>query len=73
MSIQKIQEGRRWYIIHTYPGEEEMVAKNLKQRVENLSMEDKIFNVIVPKEKKLKLKMAKEKLLKKKFTQVIFL
>src|SRR5690606_28754413 len=30
--------------------------RNLKQRVESLGMEDKIFNVIVPTEKKIKVK-----------------
>lgn len=50
------QEGRQWYAIHTYAGYEEAVARYLKQRVESLSMEDKIFNVIVPKEKKIKVR-----------------
>ncbi len=47
---------RQWYAVHTYSGYEEAVARYLKQRVESLSMEDKIFNVIVPKEKKIKVK-----------------
>jgi transcriptional antiterminator NusG len=47
---------RAWYAIHTYPGYEEAVARYLKQRVESLEMGDKIFNVIVPKEKKIKVK-----------------
>lgn len=66
MSKQKIQEGRRWYIIHTYPGEEEIVAKSLKQRVENLGMEDKIFNILVPKEKKIKIKNGQRKIIEEK-------
>ncbi|MCL5733125.1 MAG: transcription termination/antitermination protein NusG [Patescibacteria group bacterium] len=47
---------RQWYAIHTYSGYEEAVARYLKQRVESLAMSDKIFNVIVPKEKKIKIK-----------------
>jgi transcription termination/antitermination protein NusG len=50
---------RQWYAIHTYSGYEEAVARYLKQRVESLSMEDKIFNVIVPKEKKIRVKGGK--------------
>ncbi|MCD6270180.1 transcription termination/antitermination factor NusG [bacterium] len=61
MPKQKIQQGRNWYVLHTYPGEEEAVARNLRQRVENLGMEDKIFNVLVPKEKKIKIKDGKRK------------
>jgi transcriptional antiterminator NusG len=56
MPKQKIQTGRNWYVIHTYSGYEDTVAKNLKQRIESLGMHDKIFNVIVPKEKKIKIK-----------------
>mgnify|MGYP001584865975 CR=1 FL=1 len=63
---QKVQEGRKWYVIHTYSGYEEAVAKNLKQRIESLGMEDKIFNVIVPKEKKIKIKGGKRKLVEEK-------
>ena len=45
---------RHWYAIHTYAGYEDAVARNLKQRVESLGMEDKIFAVVVPTEKKIK-------------------
>lgn len=47
---------RQWYAVHTYSGYEEAVARYLKQRVESLSMGDKIFNVVVPKEKKIRIK-----------------
>jgi len=57
---------KNWYVIHTYSGYEEAVAKNLKQRIESLGMEDKIFNVIVPKEKKIKIKEGKRKTVEEK-------
>jgi transcriptional antiterminator NusG len=50
---------RLWYAIHTYSGYEDNVARNLMQRVESLGFEDKIFNVLVPKEKKIKIKGGK--------------
>ncbi|MDP2651285.1 MAG: transcription termination/antitermination protein NusG [bacterium] len=59
MAKQKISEGRNWYVIHTYAGYENAVQRNLKQRIESLGMEDKIFNVIVPTEKKIKIKGGK--------------
>ncbi len=59
MSKQKIDEGRNWYVIHTYAGYENAVARNLKQRIESLGMENKIFAVIVPTEKKIKIKAGK--------------
>ena len=45
-----------WFAVHTYSGYEEAVGRYLKQRVESLSMEDKIFEVVVPVEKKIKVK-----------------
>lgn len=59
MSKQKLEKERNWYAIHTYAGYENAVARNLKQRIESLGMEDKIFNVIVPTEKKIKIKANK--------------
>jgi transcriptional antiterminator NusG len=50
---------RFWYAIHTYSGYENAVVRNLKQRIESLGMEDKIFDVVVPKEKKIKMKAGK--------------
>ncbi len=61
MPKQVAQFGRNWYVIHTYSGYEDAVARNLKQRIESMSMEDKIFNVIVPKEKKIKIKDGKRR------------
>lgn len=58
--MSKQAEGQRnWYAIHTYAGYENAVARNLKQRIESLGMEDKIFNVLVPTEKKFKVKAGK--------------
>lgn len=59
MSKQQPSRDRNWYAIHTYAGYENAVLKNLKQRTESLGMEDKIFNVIVPTEKKIKIKSGK--------------
>jgi len=59
MPKQKVHIGRNWYVIHTYSGYEDAVQRNLKQRIESLDMQDKIFNVIVPKEKKIKIKNGK--------------
>ena len=60
------QKKRNWYVLHTYAGYEENVCKNLKQRVETLGMEDKIFNVLVPKEKKIKIRNGKRKVVEEK-------
>lgn len=49
----------RWYTIHTYAGYENAVERNLKQRIESLGMENKIFEVVVPTEKKIRVKGGK--------------
>lgn len=56
---KQISEGRNWYAIHTYAGYENAVARNLKQRIDSLAMGEKIFSVIVPTEKKIKIKGGK--------------
>ena len=66
MPKQQIEQEKNWYVIHTYSGYEDAVAKNLKQRIESLGMEDKIFNVLVPKEKKIKIKDGKRKVIEEK-------
>ncbi|MFA5177979.1 MAG: transcription termination/antitermination protein NusG [Candidatus Paceibacterota bacterium] len=66
MSKQQTSTEKRWYVLHTYSGYEDAVAKNLKQRVESLGMEDKIFNVVVPKEKKIKIRNGKKRTIEEK-------
>ena len=52
-------EDARWYTIHRYAGYENAVERNLKQRIESLGMENKIFEVVVPTEKKIRVKGGK--------------
>jgi transcriptional antiterminator NusG len=59
MAKQEDNQERHWYAIHTYSGYENAVLRNLRQRIESLGMEDKIFNVVVPVEKKIKIKAGK--------------
>jgi transcription termination/antitermination protein NusG len=56
---QPREEDAKWYTIHTYAGYENAVERNLKQRIESLGMENKIFDVIVPTEKKIRVKGGK--------------
>ncbi len=66
MPRQVAEFGKNWYVLHTYSGYEDAVAKNLKQRIESLGMEDRIFNVLVPKEKKIKIKNGKRRVVEEK-------
>ncbi len=59
-------KSRQWYAVQTYSGYEEAVARYLKQRVESLAMSDKIFNILVPKEKKIKVKGGRRTVIEEK-------
>jgi transcriptional antiterminator NusG len=59
MAKQETDGERHWYAIHTYSGYENAVARNLKQRIDSLGMESQIFDVVVPTEKKVRVKGGK--------------
>ena len=61
MPKQVQKEGRRWYAIHVYSGYEENVAENLRQRIDSMDMSDKIFSVLIPTEKKIKIRNGKRR------------
>ncbi|MDP3764172.1 MAG: transcription termination/antitermination protein NusG [bacterium] len=66
MAKQTSKYGRNWYVLHTHSGYEDTVARNLKQRIESLGMQDRIFNVIVPTEKKIKIRNGKRRVVEEK-------
>ena len=66
MAKQTANYGRRWYAIHTYSGYEENVAESLQQRIETMDMDEKIFAILVPKEKKIKIKNGKRRTIEEK-------
>jgi len=59
MAKQLSSGEREWYAIHTYSGYENAVVRNLKQRIDSLGMNDRIFSVVVPTEKKIRVKGGK--------------
>src|SRR3989338_11268304 len=56
---QELKQERGWYAIHTYAGYENTVLRNLKQRIDSLGMQEKIFACLLPTEKKIKIKARK--------------
>lgn len=69
MTQKRYDSSRQWYAIHTYSGYEEKVAESIQQRVESVDMADKIFAVLVPKEKQIEIKNGKRKIVEKKIFQ----
>ena len=42
------ENGKRWFVIHTYSGYEERVKKNLEQRIKFMDSRDEVFKVEIP-------------------------
>ncbi|RWZ79144.1 MAG: transcription termination/antitermination protein NusG [Candidatus Chaera renei] len=66
---KRYDSSRQWYAVHTYSGYEEKVAEGIQQRVATVDMADKIFEVLVPKEKQIEIKNGKRKIVEKKIFQ----
>ena len=69
MSKNRYDSSRQWYAIHTYSGYEEKVADSIRQRINAVDMADKIFDVMVPKEKQIEIKNGKRKVVEKRIFQ----
>jgi transcriptional antiterminator NusG len=59
-------DGRHWYVIHTYSGYENKVRQNLMHRIETMEMQDQIFRVIVPSEEEIEIKNGQRRTVHKK-------
>lgn len=67
--MKRYDTTKQWYAIHTYSGYEEKVAESIRQRAESLDMKDKIYQVLVPKEKMIEIKNGKRKIVEKRIFQ----
>jgi len=54
-------DGRAWYVIHSYSGYENKVKNNLEQRIESMGMQDQIFQVIIPTEEEIEIHEGKRR------------
>jgi transcription termination/antitermination protein NusG len=66
---KRYDTSKQWYAIHTYSGYEEKVAESIRQRADSLDMKDKIYQVLVPKEKMIEVKNGKRKVVEKRIFQ----
>ena len=53
---EAFQEGRVWYVIHTYSGHENKVKTNLEHRITSMDAQDVIFQVVVPTEDEIEIR-----------------
>jgi transcription termination/antitermination protein NusG len=60
------QEGRVWYVIHTYSGHENKVKTNLEHRIQSLDAQDLVFRVVVPTEDEIEIREGQRKTVQRK-------
>jgi transcriptional antiterminator NusG len=60
------ENGKDWYVIHTYSGYEERVKKNLEQRVRFMDSGDEVFEVIIPTEEEVEIRGGQRRTVAKK-------
>ena len=63
---KSVPDNTKWYIVHTYSGHENKVAKSLHQRIQSLGFEDRIFDIIVPTRNIIKVQGGKKESVKEK-------
>ena len=55
-----------WYVVHTYAGYENKVKSNLENRIQSMSMEEQIYEVVIPMEDTVEFKNGKKVVVQKK-------
>ena len=65
-SVKEPDDGRVWYVVHCYSGNEDKVRHNIMQRIESMSMDDLIFDVVVPTEDEVNIKNGERQTVEKK-------
>lgn len=65
-SVKEPEDDRAWYVVHCYSGNEDKVRHNIMQRIESMSMDDLIFDVVVPTEDEVNIKNGERQTVEKK-------
>jgi transcriptional antiterminator NusG len=65
-AVPEKDDGRAWYVVHCYSGNEDKVRFNILQRIESMGMDDLIFDVVVPTEDEVNIKNGERQTVEKK-------
>jgi len=65
-SFDDDDEGRRWFVIHTYSGYENKVKTNLEHRIESMGVGDKIYEVVIPTEEQVEIRDGQRRTVQRK-------
>ncbi|MCH7951121.1 transcription termination/antitermination factor NusG [Patescibacteria group bacterium] len=56
----------KWYVVHTYSGHETKVTETLRQRVKSMKLKDKIHELLVPTQERIKIQRGQKVRVKEK-------
>ncbi len=60
------ENGKSWYVVHTYSGHEERVKKRLEQRLKLMDAGDEISQIIVPTEDEVEVRSGQRRTIARK-------
>ncbi len=60
------ENGKRWFVIHTYSGHEERVKKNLEQRIKFMDYGNEITQVVIPTEEEIEVRSGRRRTVTRK-------
>jgi len=60
------ENGKHWFVVHTYSGYEERVKKNLEQRIKFLDSGGDILQVVIPTEDEIEVRNGQRRTVTKK-------
>jgi transcriptional antiterminator NusG len=56
---ESTEKTMKWYVLHTYAGQEDAVREALEQRIRAYSLQDKVRQVLVPRQKVIEIRDGK--------------
>ncbi len=60
------ENGKHWFVIHTYSGYEERVKKNLEQRIRSMDTGTEISQIVIPTEEEIEVRNGQRRTVSKK-------
>jgi transcriptional antiterminator NusG len=56
---ESTEKTMKWYVLHTYAGQEDAVREALEQRIRAYNLQDKVRRVLVPRQKVIEIRDGK--------------
>ncbi len=66
MGLLVEENGKQWFVVHTYSGHEERIKKNLEQRIKFMDAGVEISQVIIPTEEEIEVRNGQRRTVNKK-------